>query len=129
MPPFPDYKGNVLRPKTFWMGGITALALAILMFLVWTRPALDFLVTRDADTLPTGLNRYSYTIYSNSPKTLLLELSSPDRVTLIGDRSLILQPFSALHGKIMVKATGKIEKVTLRLSGENIVITRESGFL
>ncbi len=129
MPPFPDYKGKVLRPKTFWMGGITAVSALVLFLLVWTRPTLDFLLARDPDPLPSGLNRYSYTIYNNSPKALSLKLSSPDPVTVIGERSLFLKPFSALHGKIMVKAMRKLDRVTISLSGENITINRESGFL
>ncbi|TLU85715.1 MAG: 4Fe-4S binding protein [Chlorobium sp.] len=129
MPPFPDYKGKVLRPKTFWMGGITIAAAVSLFLLIWTRPPVDFLVTRDSDPLPAGLNRYSYTIYSNNPETLVLELSSPDPVTLIGDRTVTLQPFSALRGKIMIKTPEKIEKITLSLKGKNISINRETGFL
>jgi cytochrome c oxidase accessory protein FixG len=129
MPPFPDYKGNVVRPKTFLMGGITAISATILLLLVLTRPMFDVLVTRDADPLPSGLNRYSYTIYNNSPKTLVLELTSPDPVTIIGERSLLVQPFSALHGKVMMKALQKIERVSITVSGEGISINRESGFL
>jgi polyferredoxin len=129
MPPFPDYKGKVLRSKTYWMGGITAVSAAILMLLISSRPVFDFLVTRDPEPLPAGLNRYSYTIYNNSPKIIALELSSPSQVTLIGDRTLLLQPFSALHGKILVKSLQKLDKVTITLSGDNISIRRESGFL
>jgi polyferredoxin len=129
LPPFPDYKGKVLRSKTYWMGGTTAVAAAILILLIWSRPLFDFLVTRDPEPLPAGLNRYSYTVYNNSPKIIALELSSPSRVTLIGDRKLLLEPFSALHGKILVKSLQKLDKVTITLTGGNTSIRRESGFL
>ncbi len=129
MPPFPDYRGKVLRPKTFLMGGITVASAAILLFLVLNRPMFDFMVTRDSDPLPPGLNRYSYTIYNNSPKTISLELSSPDPVTIIGERSLQVKPFASIHGKIMLKTTGKPDMVTITLSGENISVNRETGFL
>jgi cytochrome c oxidase accessory protein FixG len=129
MLPFPDYKGNVLRPKTFWMGGITIVFAVILCLLVWTRPPVDFLVTREPDPLPAGLNRYAYTIYNNSPRTIQLDLSSPDNVIIIGEKQLLLKPFASLHGKIMVKSTTKQDKINIMLSGEGVSINRETGFL
>ena len=129
LPPFPNYKGRVVRPKTFWLGGATAIAAITLFLLIWSRPPLDFLVTRDNEPLPAGLNRYSYTIYNNSGKLLALELSSPDQITLIGERTILLQPFSAIHGRILVKSSGKREQVMLRLSGGGLSIKRETGFL
>ncbi|MEI6756659.1 MAG: 4Fe-4S dicluster domain-containing protein [Chlorobium sp.] len=129
LPPFPNYKGRVVRPKTFWLGGATAVSAITLFLLIWSRPPLDFLVTRDNEPLPAGLNRYTYTIYNNSGKLLALELSSPDQVTLIGERTLLLQPFSAIHGRILVKSSGKREQVMLLLSGGGISIKRETGFL
>jgi cytochrome c oxidase accessory protein FixG len=129
MPPFPDYRGNILRPKSYWMGGTTIAAAIILFLLIWFRPPLDFLVTRDSESLPAGLNRYSYTIYNNSQKSYTLRLSSPDQVILIGERKLLLEPYSAIHGKILVKSVRKLDKVTISLSGENISINRDSGFL
>jgi len=128
MPPFPNYKGNVTRPKTFWLAGATAAAAATLFLLICTRPPVDFIVTRDPEPLPSGLNRYSYTIYNNSGRTYALELSSPDRVTLIGDRSLSLKPFSSLRGRILVKSPDKREEVRIGISDGNFSIIRETGF-
>ena len=129
MLPFPNYKGRVLRPKTFWLGGATAAAAITLVLLLWSRPAVDFLVIRDNALLPPGLNRYSYTIHNNGGKKLALELSSSDHVTLIGEQALSLQPFSAIHGSILVKSNGKLEHLHLTVSGEGIAINRETGFL
>jgi len=129
MPPFPNYKGRILRPKTFWLGGATAAAGVVLFVLLWSRPPVDFLVTRDNAPLPSGLNRYSYTIYNNAGVPLALELSSPDNVTLIGEHSLLLPPFSALHGRILVKSNGKLEQLYLNISGSGIALNRESIFL
>ncbi len=129
MPPFPNYKGRILRPKTFWLGGATVAAGVLLLLLLWSRPPVDFLVTRDNAPLPSGLNRYSYTIYNNGGKPLDLELSSPDNVTLIGEHSLVLPPFSVLRGRILVKSTGKLEQLHLNISGGGIAINRESVFL
>jgi polyferredoxin len=129
MSPFPNYKGRTLRPKTFWIGGTTAAAAIILFLLIWSRPPVDFLVTRDNALLPPGLNRYSYTIYNNDGKTHTLELSSPDRVTLIGEHTLLLQPFSAVHGSILVRSTGRLEHFHLTISGEGISLNRETVFL
>jgi polyferredoxin len=129
MPPFPNYKGKILRPKTFWLGGATMAAAVMLFLLIWSRPQVDFLVTRDNALLPPGLNRYSYTIYNNGGKPLALELSSPDRVTLIGEHILLLQPFSAIHGSILIKSNSKLEHLHLNVSGGSISINRETGFL
>lgn len=130
MLPFPNYRGQVLRPKTFWLGGATAIAGIALVLLLWSRPPVDFLVIRDNATLPPGLNRYAYTIHNNSGKKRALELSSSDNgVMLIGEHTLLLQPFSAIHGSILVKSKGKREHLHLRISGEGIAINRETAFL
>lgn len=129
MPPFPNYRGRIMRPKTFWLGGATAIAAITLFLLLWHRPALDVVVIRDNGMLPLGLNRYSYTIYNNSSKPLELELSSPDNVTLIGEHFLHLQPFSTLHGSILVKSTSKREHLHLRISGDGMSISRKTDFL
>ena len=129
MPPFPNYKGRIVRPKAFWLGGATAAAGTALFLLLWSRPPVDFLVTRDNAPLPSGLNRYSYTIYNNSRQPLALELSSPERVTLIGEHSLLLQPFSSMHGRILIKATSKVEQLHLNISGGGISLNRETVFL
>ncbi|MBZ4219124.1 MAG: 4Fe-4S binding protein [Chlorobium sp.] len=130
MLPFPNYRGRVLRPKTFWLGGATAAAAIAFVLLLWSRPAIDFLVIPDYASLPPGLNRYSYTLHNNGEKKLALELSSSDKgVTLIGEHKLSLEPFSAIHGSILVKSTGKLEHLHLRISGNGIAINRETGFL
>ena len=129
MLPFPNYRGRVLRPKTFWLGGATAISAIALVLLIWSRPAVDFLVIRDNAALPPGLNRYSFLIHNNGGKKLALELTSSDQVTLIGEHKLSLQPFSAIHGSILVKSNGKLEHLHLRISGEGISINRETGFL
>ncbi len=129
MLPFPNYKGRVLRPKTFWFGGATAIAAIALVLLLWSRPAVDFLVIRDNAPLPPGLNRYSFIIHNNSGKKLAFELSSSDQVTLIGEHTLSLEAFSAIHASILVKSNSKLEHLHLRISGNGIVINRETGFL
>ncbi len=129
MPPFPNYKGLIVRPKTFWLGGAIAAAGVALFLLLWSRPPVDFLVTRDNAPLLSGLNRYSYTIYNNGGNSLILKLSSPENVALIGEHSLLLRPFSALHGRILVKSSGKLERVHFRISGGGISISRVIGFL
>ena len=128
MPPFPNYKGRIIRSKTFWLGGVTGAAALALFLLITSRPPVDFLVTRDNAPLPAGLNRYSYVIYNNSGKLLPLQLSSPDKVSLIGEHALLLQPFSAIHGRILVKSTGKLDQVDLKISGGDISINRKTGF-
>jgi cytochrome c oxidase accessory protein FixG len=128
IPPFPNYKGKIVRSKTFWLGGATVVAAITLFSLVWNRPPIDFIVTRDSEPLPEGLNRYSYSIYNNSGKLLDLQLSSPDSVTLIGEHALLLRPFDAIHSKILVQSNGKREKIRLNISGGGISVNRESGF-
>ena len=129
MLPFPNYKGRMLRPKTYWLGGATTVAAIALLLLLWSRPPVDFLVIRDNASLPPSLNRYSYTIHNNGGKQLALELSSSDNVVLIGEHKLALQPFSAIHGSILVKSNGKLEHLHLKISGNGIAINRETGFL
>jgi len=96
-----------LRPKTFWLGGVTALAAIGLAALIWSRPAFDVVVTRNAQPLPKGINRYSLTMYNNSSKAMDVELSSPDNVVLLGNHTFHLVPFDSLNSSVMVKASSK----------------------
>jgi len=129
MPPFPNYKGRIVRPKTFWLGGATVAAGIALFLMLWSRPPVDFFVTRDNTFLPSGLNRYSYTIYNNLGRELTLELSSPDNVTLLGEHLLRLHPFSAKSGSILVKSRSKLEQLHFNISGSGISLNRETVFL
>lgn len=129
IPPFPDYKGRVLRPKTFLMGGITAAAGLMTALLIWTRPPVEFLVARNQESLPAGLNRYSCTITNNTGKSLELMLSMPEGTTLIGQRTFSIKPYAIQKSRILIKADGRPERVKLTLKGEGVSITREAGFL
>lgn len=130
LPPFPDYRGRPLRPKTFILGGVTAAAGALLAFLIWMRPPVDFLVTREQEPLPKGVNRYSYTVTNNSHESLELELSaSPDGTTIIGERKISLAPFGSIHGKVLVKAPDGTRTIRITLSGKGKALSRETGFL
>nr|WP_076790960.1 4Fe-4S dicluster domain-containing protein [Chlorobium sp. KB01] len=130
IPPFPNYKGRIVRLKTFWLGGATVVAAIALVILLLNRPPVDFLLIRDNALLPPGLNRYSFTIHNNGGEKLTFDLTSPDtEATLIGEHTLHVEPFSALHGTILVKSTGKRELLHLKISGNGIVINREAGFL
>ncbi len=130
VPPFPNYKGTLRRPKTFWLGGATTAAAVALMLLIWSRPPLDVIVTRDNQPLPSGINRYSLTLYNNSSKPLELELSSPDSVMLIGEQHFRLQPFTSIRSAVLVKATGNApEQIDLHISGSGIASSKKVGFL
>lgn len=127
--PFPNYKGKILRAKTFWMGGITAAAGMLLILIITLRPPVDFLITRDQEQLPEGLNRYSWTVYNNSGKTLDLELSAAPDVTVIGEHSVTLKAYEVVRGKVLLKASGSVQKVRFTLIGSGISIHKDTGFL
>jgi cytochrome c oxidase accessory protein FixG len=129
LPPFPDYKGRLLRPKTYWLGSVTLAAGAILALLISARPQADFLVTRDQELLAEGLNRYSYTIFNNSGNTLHLELSASPDVTIIGDRSITVSPYAVIRGKVLIRSDKKPERIRFMLKGERISLSKETGFL
>lgn len=129
MAPFPDYKGNIVRPKTFWMGGLTAATGMALLLLIFFRPPVDFFVTRNQETLPEGLNRYSWSVYNNSNKQLDLELSANPDVTIIGKQTLRVEPFSVIRGKLLLKSEKNREQVCFTLSGDTVTIKRKAGFL
>lgn len=127
--PFPNYKGRILRAKTFWMGGITAASGLLLILIITLRPPVDFLITRDQESLPEGLNRYSWTVYNNSGKMLDLELSADPDVTVIGKHTVRLKPFEVMRGKVLLKASERVQKVRFTLSGSGISIRKDAGFL
>jgi len=129
LPPFPNYKGRIMRAKTFWMGGITAAAGILLTLIMVLRPPVDFLITRDQEPLPQGLNRYSWTVYNNSGRALDLELSATPDVTVIGEHTFRLKPFEAVRGKVLLKASGTVRNVRFTLSGNGISIRKDAGFL
>ncbi|NTU92549.1 MAG: 4Fe-4S binding protein [Chlorobiaceae bacterium] len=129
LPPFPNFRGKILRPKFYLLGGITVASALLLALLIAMRPGVDFMVNRIQEPLPAGLNRYSYTIYNNSGKVLDLELSTSEGVTVIGDHSLRIVPYGVARGKLLLKAASKRDQVTLTLEGNGISISKTTGFL
>uniref|UniRef100_Q3AQV6 Polyferredoxin-like protein n=1 Tax=Chlorobium chlorochromatii (strain CaD3) TaxID=340177 RepID=Q3AQV6_CHLCH len=130
VPPFPNYKGTILRAKSLWLGGVTALAAIGLAALIWSRPPFDVVVTRNAQPLPPGINRYSLTMYNNSSKPIEVELSSPDNVMLLGNHTFQLAPFGSINSSVMVKASSKNmpDQIELRFNGNDSSAIREVGF-
>jgi polyferredoxin len=129
LPPFPNYKGTILRARTFWMGGITAAAALVLVVLIAMRPPVDFMLNRVQEPLPAGLNRYAYTIQNNTGKTLELRLSTPDGMTLIGERTIMIGPYCVVRSKLLIKSAAAHDRVKLTLEGNGISIGKEAGFL
>ncbi len=129
LPPFPDYKGNIMRPKAFMLWAMTAATALAFVLLVAGRPAVDFTLSRVQEPLPAGLNRYAYTITNNSGEPLLLNISAPDDVTVIGERNIPLKPYEVVRGKLLLKTATKRDRVTLTLQGKGIRLNRETGFL
>ncbi|MCE1274492.1 MAG: 4Fe-4S binding protein [Chlorobiaceae bacterium] len=129
LPPFPNYKGKILRPKSYLLAAITTGAAIVLAILIASRPTVDFMVSRVQEPLPAGLNRYTYTIYNNSPRDLDLELTTPDGVTMIGEHSIRVNPFGVVRGKVLLRANSKRDQVTLTIKGDGISISKETGFL
>jgi polyferredoxin len=129
LPPFPNYKGKIMRPKTFWLGGLSAASALVLVMLFAMRPPVEFNLSRVQEPLPSGLNRYAWTIYNNTSRTLELKIEAPEGTTLIGERVISIKPFGEARNKLLVRATGKRETVKLKLTGGGISISREAGFL
>jgi len=129
MKPFPNYKGRIMRPKTFWMGGLTAAAGVLLLALLSLRPPVDFLVTRDQEQLPEGLNRYTWTVCNNTGRTLDLELETPPETSVIGQHTIQVRPYEVSRGKVLLKASKNIRQVRFTLTGDGISIGKEAGFL
>mgnify|MGYP006276827833 CR=1 FL=1 len=129
LPPFPNYKGNIMRPKAYLLGGVTIATALVLVLLIVARPTVDFMVNRVQEPLPAGLNRYAYSIYNNSSRPLELELSAPEGVTVIGESRIPVKPFGVVRGKVLVRARAGQDKVKLNLKGNGVSLTRETGFL
>jgi len=129
LPPFPNYKGKIIRPKTFLLGGLTAASALVVVLLFAMRPPVEFTLSRIQEPLPSGLNRYAYTIYNNSSKPFELELDAPEGITLIGERTISIAPFGVIRNKVLLRASGKPDEVSLTLHGDGISITKEAGFL
>lgn len=129
MPPFPNYKGKIVRAKTFWLGGITAASAIVLVLLIALRPPLDFVLSRVQEPLPAGLNRYAYTIYNNSSRTIELELTAPDGVTLIGEPKVSIKPFGVIRNRVLLRSDEKRDRITLTIQGNGISVSKEAGFL
>jgi hypothetical protein len=93
------------------------------------RPPVEFTLSRMQEPLPSGLNRYAWTIYNNTGLTLELKIEADGEVTLIGERTVSIKPFGVARNKLLVRATGKRDKVRLTLTGAGISVSREAGFL
>jgi polyferredoxin len=129
LPPFPNYKGNIFRPKAYMLGGFTLAAAVVLGLLIAMRPNVDFMVSRIQEPLPQGLNRYAYTIYNNSSREIDLELAAPGGVTVIGGHRLSIRPFGVVRGKVLLKVNENRDRVVITLKGDGISISKETGFL
>ncbi|NTU52947.1 MAG: 4Fe-4S binding protein [Chlorobiaceae bacterium] len=129
LPPFPNYKGRIIRTKSFWLGGITALSALVLVLLIAMRPPLEFTLSRVQEPLPAGLNRYAYTIYNNSSNTLELELETPDGITLIGEHTIAVKPFEVVRSRVLLRSEVKHDRITVTLKGNGISVSKEAGFL
>jgi polyferredoxin len=129
LPPFPNYKGKIIRPKTFWLAAITAASALVVVLLFAMRPPVEFTLSRVQEPLPAGLNRYAYTIYNNTGEPLELTIEAPDGATLIGERTVSIKPFGEARNKVLIRAEGKRDTVKLTLKGRDISISREAGFL
>ncbi|NTW51154.1 MAG: 4Fe-4S binding protein [Chlorobiaceae bacterium] len=129
LPPFPNYKGTILRAKTFWMGCITAATAMVLLLLLSMRPPVYFVLNRVQEPLPSGLNRYGYTIANNTGKTLDLTLTAPEGVTIIGERSIKIPPYAIVRNKVLVKSPAARDRMRLTIEGNGISIIKEAGYL
>ncbi len=129
MKPFPGYKGNILRPKSFWLGGATVFAGIFLAVLIYARPEVTFLITRDPEQLPSGLNRYSWTLYNNSGSSQQLTLSVEGGFLLIGEKEIMIEPFSFRKGKVLVRSEGVKDVVVFRIEGGEFMLEKKAGFL
>ena len=129
MKPFPGYNGKLLRPKTLWLGGATVFAGIFLAVLVYSRPEVTFLITRDSEQLPQGINRYSWRLYNNSGSLKQFDLSVQGDFMIIGETVFLLEPFSFKKGKVLVRSEGGEDEVVFRIEGEAGVIEKKAGFL
>ena len=129
MNPFPGYKGKLLRPKAFWLGGATLLAGVILVVMVYSRPEVTFLITRDPEQLPQGINRYSWSLYNNTGEHRELELSTEGKFVIIGETVLLLKPYSFEKGKVLVRSEGGKDEVVFRIKDDGLTIEKKTGFL
>jgi len=129
MKPFPGYKGNLLRPKTFWLGGVTVLVGILLAVMVYSRSEVTFLITRDSEQLPQGINRYSWSMYNNTGAPRELELSAEGEFSIIGETVLLLEPYSFKKGKVLVRSRGGKDEVVFRIEDDGVSIEKKAGFL
>jgi polyferredoxin len=126
---FIGYSGRLLRPKAFILGGLTAVIGITLIIMVYMRPDIDLVITRDAQQPIRDINRYSYSIQNNSNNAFDLTLSVKGNFILIGEKTITIEPFSRINGKVMIKPTNGNDKVLLILKGEGIHLEREVGYL
>ena len=129
MKPFPGYKGKLLRSKAFWLGGATLVVGGVLALMVYSRPEVTFLITRDPEQLPQGINRYSWSLYNNTGEPRELELSTEGKFVIIGETVLLLEPYSFKKGKVLVRSEGGKDEVVFRIEDDGLTIEKKTGFL
>jgi len=129
MRPFPGYRGSMLRSKTYWLGAVTLAAGIILAIMVYARPEVTFLISRDPERMPEGINRYSWSLYNNGGERLALEMTAEEGFAVIGETTLVLEPYSFQKGKVLVRSEGGKDEVSLRIDGSNVHIEKKAGFL
>jgi polyferredoxin len=126
---FIGYTGRILRPRSFILGGITAITGIILVMMILLRPDIDLVITRDAEQPTRNINSYRYSIQNNGDKMVRLTISVKGDFILIGDKIIDVKPFSLVHGRLMVRPEDSSGKVAFIFKGEGIILEREAGYL
>jgi len=111
------------------VGGAAFLAGVVLVVMVYSRPEVTFFISRDPERLPQGINRYSWSLYNNTATSRDLELSAGESFVIIGETTLMLEPYSFIKGKVLVRSDGGKDEVVFRLEDEEVSIEKKVGFL
>jgi cytochrome c oxidase accessory protein FixG len=129
IPSLIGYRGRILRPKTFILGGLSAIAGLLLLVMIHTRPEIDFVITRDPAQPAVGINRYTYSIQNNTNREVTLVLTTEEPFIFIGESVITIGPYSTIHRKVMVRVEEDTSTVTFILKGAGQKLIREVGFL
>jgi polyferredoxin len=127
--PIIEYRGKILRPKAFIFGSITALVGLVFLVLVYIRPELNFIITRNPLQIAKGINSYTYSIQNNGNRRLILKIDVEEPFIIIGRKEIRVPPYSTIHKRIVVRAKEWENRVRFVLKGSKVNIERETNFL
>ncbi len=127
--PFLEYRGRILRAKTYLFAAASAAAGLVFLSVLWSRPAVAFMVQWDARPAAPAENVYRYSARNHTRTPVTLTLSVDKGVRILGGARIAVPPRSRITGTFTAAAAGTPpEEIRITASGGGFRFVRKAAF-